>query len=286
VNVTIFSEAVDVYINRIKITGRCSKAYLDRVKALRRTFGHLSLGALPDALDEWQQERISKGYNGKSFAGPSLNRPIEIVAAIYNQLVALDVIPKNPITRIRYPRFRERPRDRYLTADERTRLFEAIKRVRPCLLPIIKYMLLVPCRSGELMSARREQYNPFTNTIYIPDSKAKIPMHKPVPEEMLVYFETIPVECPWLFWWLDKVGNFRQWKCLDTWWWRCREVAGLSDVRIHDLRHIAATDLYEAGNSERAIRAVAGWKTNMLDNYYHKDGLRSAQTIVFKPVVF
>jgi hypothetical protein len=36
-----------------------------------------------------------------------------------------------------------------------------------------------------------------------------------------------------------------------------------------------------AGNSERAIMDIAGWKTPMLSTYYHKDSLRSAQTIRF-----
>jgi integrase len=60
-------------------------------------------------------------------------------------------------------------------------------------------MAAVPCRVGELIPARREQYSPFTGTIYIPDSKTGKPLNKPVLREMQEYFRNIPVESPWLF---------------------------------------------------------------------------------------
>jgi integrase len=140
----------------------------------------------------------------------------------------------------------------------------------------------VPCRVSELTAAKREQYNPFTGTVYIPDSKAGIPIHKPVPKEMKDYFNSIPAKCPWLFYWTNETGEYRPFITLQKPWKFCLKAAGISDLRIHDLRHISATDLYEAGNAERTIMDVAGWKTPMLSSYRHKDSLRSAQTIIFK----
>jgi len=52
------------------------------------------------------------------------------------------------------------------------------------------------------------------------------------------------------------------------------------NARIHDLRHISATDLYEAGIPERVIMDCAGWKTPMLSQYRHKDSLKSAKAIM------
>jgi len=159
---------------------------------------------------------------------------------------------------------------------------EAVQSRRPEMLPLIRFMLLVPCRISELTTAKREQYNPFTNTIYIPDSKAGIPINKPVPEEMTGYFRSIPPDCPWLFYWTDKSGKYHPFASIRRAWMDSLKLAGLSNFRVHDLRHISATDLYEIGNPERRIMDIAGWKTPMLSKYRHKDSLRSAQRIVFK----
>ena len=62
-------------------------------------------------------------------------------------------------------------------------------------------------------------------------------------------------------------------------WAFCLKKAELSNVRVHDLRHVAASDLYAAGVPEREIMDVAGWKTPMLSSYRHKNSLKSAQKI-------
>jgi integrase len=202
---------------------------------------------------------------------------------VFSHLVSLEVIDKNPITTVRFPNFEEKPRDRYLTPEERLRLLNAIREHRPYILPIVQYMLAVPCRVSELTTARREQYNPFTQTIYIPDSKAGIPIHKPIPPEMVEYFQNIPSDCDWLFYRETSPGEYRPLNSLRCPWAFCLKRAGLADLHVHDLRHISATDLYEAGNPEMVIAGVAGWKTpDMLSRYYHKDSLRSAQRIAFK----
>jgi integrase len=140
-------------------------------------------------------------------------------------------------------------------------------------------MLMVTCRKNELVTARREQYNPFTDTIYIPDTKADIPVNKPVPPEMDSYFKAIPEGCPWLFYEETAPGKYRPLTHLRYAWKYCLEKAGIADMRIHDLRHISATDLYAAGVPERVIMDTAGWKTPMLSRYRHADSLKSAQNI-------
>jgi integrase len=68
-------------------------------------------------------------------------------------------------------------------------------------------------------------------------------------------------------------------------WAFCLKQTNTPNFHVHDLRHIAASDLYEAGNAERMIMDVAGWKTPMLSTYRHKDSFRSAQAIQFqKPI--
>jgi len=280
--ISTFKEAADLYIAKLTAEDRLSPSWRQKVEFVVGQFGHLPLEVVPDHFAAWTRARALTPRRGKKLSAASLNRPVEIVRAIYNHLVALEYVSRNPITKIRFPKYKEKPRDRYLTQEERLRLMNAIRERRPEMVPLIMYMMLVPCRVSELLKARREQYNPFTNTIYIPDSKAKIPINKPVPEGMAEYFRSIPEDCPWLFYWKDWRGGYRPFVSIQRAWRESLKIAGLTNLRVHDLRHISATDLYEAGNPERMICDVAGWKTLMLTNYRHKDSLRSAQLMVFK----
>jgi len=169
-----------------------------------------------------------------------------------------------------------------LSSDERLLLLNTIKEHRPYILPIIMYMLMVPCRVSELVTARRDQYIPTAKVIKIPKSKAGIPIIKSVPENMREYFRSIPLDCPWLFYEETAPGRYRPLTHLRYAWSFCLKMAGISDLRVHDLRHIAVTDLHYAGNSERVIAAQAGWKsTAMMSTYWHYDELKAAQEMRF-----
>jgi|TergutMp193P3_1026864.scaffolds.fasta_scaffold24332_5 integrase len=282
-----FGEAVDLYAQKLRLQGKLSTRHERMVGFVRRELGHIRLEAFADRFEVYRKHLIlDPTVYGKVRKGASVNRYTSIVRAVFGHLVDLEAIDKNPITAVRFPKLGEKPRDRYLTQEERLKLLNAIRERRPYILPIIQYMLAVPCRLGELLLARREQYSPITNTVYIPDSKAGIPIYKPVPEEMREYFMSIPYDCPWLFY--QRVVRlsktiYRPLTHLRYAWNVCLKQAGITDMRIHDLRHIAATDLYAAGNSERRIMGVAGWKTPMLSNYRNKNSLRDAQETTFRP---
>ena len=275
-----FSGLISLFLEK---RGPFSSSHERKINFMNRELGHILLQDFPDRFESYLRElKNTKPRNGKEKrSNASMNRLVEIARAAFGLFVELGYVEKNPITKARYPKLEEKPRDRYLSQEERLRLLNAIQEHRPYILPIIRYMLLVPCRKMELITAKREQYNPFTGTIYIPDSKADISIYKPVPEEMRDYFNGIPSDCPYLFYWQDETEQYRQLGTLQKPWAFCLKKAGLKNVRMHDLRHISATDLYEAGNAERVIMSVAGWKTPMLSNYRHKDSFRDAQSIQF-----
>jgi len=281
-----FAELLELYV--LKKGASFGKGQHVKVDFLKRELGHVQLTHFPERFEQFllltkQTTHVRKGeivFKSSS----TINRHIKIVRAAYNVAVNLEKVERNPITVTRFPIEEEKPRDRYLTEEEETTFFEKIKEHRPYLLPIVQYSLLVPCRRGELNFAKKEQYNPFTNTIYIPDSKAGVAIHKPVPECMTEYFKNIPDDCEYLFYRetgsdikkYSPVGNF------DSAFSYCLKKAGIKDFRFHDLRHKAVTTLIENGNNEHMVADVAGWKsTKMLKNYRHINTLKSAQSIRF-----
>ena len=50
------------------------------------------------------------------------------------------------------------------------------------------------------------------------------------------------------------------------------KAAGLEDFHFHDLRHSAATYLARAGATEQQLRAIGGWKSNVVNKYVHLAG--------------
>lgn len=262
---------------------------ISRIDKLSADLGKVPLAAFPDRFEAYlklyRSSPLAK-YNdtvkkGKLPSNATVNRLIEMVRASFTLAVELELLKVNPITKARFPKAKESPRNRYLNEDERRRLLNVIEARAPYLLPIVRYSLLVPCRKGELVKLPREAYNAFTNQIFVPDSKAGISINKPVPPEMKDYFiKGIPAGCPWLFFRQEKdgfhsLGDFK--KAFRS----CVKAAGLQNVRVHDLRHVAASDLCALGNSEREIMDIAGWKTPMLSTYWHKDSMRSAANIKF-----
>lgn len=223
--------------------------------------------------------KCTKTTHGTVRSAASTNRIVSLVRAVYNTGIDLKMLSENPVTKDRFPKGKEKARDRYLSIDERNKLLIAIREYRPYILPFIEYNLAVPCRKSELVQAKKEQYNQFTNTIYIPDSKCDIPINKPVPPSMKEYFRSIPADCPYLFYRQDSTGKYHSLGDFRKAWGYCLKKADIKDAHIHDLRHISATELYSNGIPEREIMDIAGWKTPMLTTYRHKNSLKTAQKI-------
>lgn len=276
-SISTFSDVLSIYTEK---RNKKSAPDLCRIKKLNDDLGHLTFEQFPDRFERYLKElRVTRTYRGKFPSETTINRIIEMVRAAFNLMVELDIIEKNPISKARFPKAEEKPRDRYLNHEERLRLLNAIRQHRPYILPFVEYSIAVPCRKSELVTAMREQYNQFTNTVYIPDSKAGIPITKPIPASMVDYFRSIPTDCPFLFYRTDENGNYHALGDFKKAWKYCCTKAGLQNVRVHDLRHVAASDLYSSGIPERVIMDVAGWKTPMLSTYRHRDSLKSAQSI-------
>jgi len=47
--------------------------------------------------------------------------------AVFNLLVGLEILDRNPITRVKFPELKELPRDRVLTREERLRVEVKVK---------------------------------------------------------------------------------------------------------------------------------------------------------------
>jgi len=278
-----FKDLIAMYRQKVETRGRCSHNYGQKLELVDRELGHLRIEGFADNFTVYCQNLSNKITNrGKLLNPGSINQYKAVVRAAFQHAVNLEILSKNPITQVKFPTSKVKPRDRVLTDEEWQRFIDVIREHKPYILPIIEYMSMVPCRVMELVSAKREQYELIEKNIYIPDSKAGIPIYKPVPDKMLNYFTNIPVDCPWLFYQEIAPGKYRPLTNLRCAWLYCCKKAGIGNYRIHDIRHWAVTKLLMAGNTERDVASVAGWKdTTMIKVYYLSDGRRSARSITF-----
>jgi len=280
-NIRTFGEAISLYAEKLQAEGRLSADHKRKVDRINKDLGHVPVDAVVEYFDAYRKHLThTPTVCGRMRKAASINRPTEIVRAVFNYLVAVERVATNPITKIRFPRLKETPRNRHLTQEERLALINAIKQHRPHILPIVLFMSLIPCRVSELTSARREQYLPLDKMIFIPDSKAGVSIYKPIPPELYDYFDNLPEGCKWLFYRESATGKYCQ-VALRKAWNQCLRYAGIADLRVHDLRHIAATGLIDIGNPAEVVALIAGWKsTHMIRIYYNHDSRAGAQKTV------
>jgi integrase len=190
-----------------------------------------------------------------------------MVKAVCNHLVNLKILSENPITKALFPIATIKAREAFLSQEERDRLLDVIRKEKPFLEPIIRFMLQVPCRAfSELANAKVNQLRDNNTVIFIPTSKNGDALYKPIPADMVDYFNSIPSGCDYLF--FRQVGDrYLPLNNLRHAFEHCRKLAGLPDLRIHDLRHVAVTNLITRGVPTQVLMKVAGWRSDQTKTY-------------------
>lgn len=264
--------------------GEIPRSQLPIFSALMEDLGGILMTTFPDKVSQYASilRKLPSKRSGKRLTNATVNRYRAMIFASLNLAVELGTLDKNPITNAHFPKQKEIPRDRFLGSIETQHLLNIIDREAPHLGPLVRFNLQVPCRKNELVMMRRGDLDLFNNAIRIRNGSSKNDdgTWKPIPEDLISYFRTIPADCPFLFY-REVKGQYRSLGDFKKAWRRCLRLAGIQDFRFHDGRHIAATNLVDAGVPERAIMDVAGWKTNMLSTYY-KSSSKKALGLVRK----
>ena len=149
-------------------------------------------------------------------------------------------------------------RERFLTAEEAGRLREAAAASQnPQLLPIISLLLLTGARVRELLDARWDNIDVERQSWLIPTSKTGRPRHVPLSAAALAIIADLPrfKDCPWL---IPNPDTRLPFVSIKHAWQRAIRVAKLPGLRIHDLRHSAASFMVNSGIDLFAVGKVLG----------------------------
>lgn len=149
-------------------------------------------------------------------------------------------------------------RERFLSAEEAERLrMAAAQSLNTQLLPIVQLLLLTGARKRELLDAKWSDMDLERKSWLIPTSKTGRPRRVPLSTSALAIIEALPrfKTCPWL---IPNPDTLKPFVSIAHSWQVAIRVAKLPGLRIHDLRHSAASFMANSGISLFAVGKVLG----------------------------
>jgi integrase len=184
----------------------------------------------------------------------------------------------NPVVGIPRPPLNN-ARERYLSTEEAKRLKVAVEQSRNKQLKYIVGLLLqCGCRVNELLQAEWAHFDLERRLWRIPQSKTGKARFVPLSQGALDLIDALPRYdgCPFL---IPNPKTKKPWVQIFTSWDTARKQAGLPDLRIHDLRHSAASFMAAAGIDLYTIGKVLGhsnYKTTARYSHLANDQLIAA----------
>lgn len=212
-------------------------------------------------LDEITKQDVIKliTHHRETHAPGSCNRLLILLRYVFNLAIRWEVagVKANPTHG--FPLMEENnKKERYLSKDEASILYEALKKSDNQILQfIVPMLILTGARKREVLDAKWEDFDLERQAWRIPISKSGRARHVPLSEGAVTVLKMVPrnQRCDWVFanpkTHLPYVSIFCSWNTV-------RKQVGLSDVRIHDLRHSFASFLVNAGRSLYEVQKILG----------------------------
>ena len=199
-------------------------------KDILPAFGDLTVDAIT-------VEQVRDWFASMSDRPGVANRAMPVLSMMMRmgELWGYRVHNSNPCRNTR--RYRMKPMERFLTAEEMARLNAVLTRDEfwcPNAVAIVRLLMLTGCRFGEIASLEWDWIK--DKRIHLPDSKSG-PRTVWLSSAARAVIDAIPrysADCPYLF---PARPPTRPVATIQRQWDRIRDEAGLPGLRLHDLRH-------------------------------------------------
>lgn len=213
------------------------------------------------------------------------NRVLELLRRSLNLATEWGYVSgqENPCRNVK--KFKEQSRERFLSSEELARLGDVLRQCEAeqvemqSAVRALRLLTLTGCRKNEILQLRWDWIDFEHGKIDFPDSKTgkKSVYLNPPAIELLQQVEPLP-DNPYVCPGKGGIGHLVN---IQKSWNRIRGRAGLSDVRLHDLRHSFASVAAASGMSLYMIGKMLGHKdSSTTEKYAHLvgDPLREAAT--------
>ena len=223
------AEFLDRQAHRWKPATRETNAYIVRNHILP-AFGALTVDAIA-------AEQVRDWFAAMSDRPGIANRAMPVLSMMMRmaELWGYRTHNSNPCRNTR--RYRMKPVERFLTAEEMARLNAVLTRDEfwcPHIVAIVRLLMLTGCRFGEIAALEWDWIR--DRRIHLPDSKSG-PRTVWLSSAARAVIDAIPrysADCPYLF---PARPPTRPIDNIAFQWDRIRDEAGLPGLRLHDLRH-------------------------------------------------
>ncbi len=230
------------------------------------------------------EEFLDKLEN-EGFAASSINQHRTILNSIFNFAIKREKYDRNPVSAV--AQRKEPPgRDRFPAPEEFKRLADEC-RADPQLYAFVWLAATTGARKGEILPRKWEevQLEGLAPHLYVPRSKNGRSKRLPLADEAIQALKNLPSYRmdPHLFPVERSNVNFAGkreylWDIRKPFQAAC-ERAGITGIRIHDLRHMATTILFLEGIPEAIIRKLTGHRSRELERYEHLSPNLKRQTV-------
>ena len=239
-------------------------------------------------LDEITKKDIidlHHGLRSKGYKPGTCNRSLILLRYAFNLAIRWEIpgIKANPTKHVALLPDPDGKKDRFLSQEETQRLFEAVQQSsNPMLQFIIPMLILTGARKREVLDCRWEDLDLDKRQWRIPTTKAGRPRYVPLSNGVLTLLANVPHDerCPYVF---ANPKTKKPYQSIFATWNTARRQAGLSEVRIHDLRHSFASFLVNAGRSLYEVQRILGHtqiKTTQRYSHLSQDTLLAAADAV------
>jgi integrase len=213
-------------------------------------------------LDEITRQDIVKMHADRKASGAaagSANRLLIMMRYIYNLTLRWEVpgIKSNPCKGV--PLMEENNKmERYLSVEEAQRLYESVCQSENTMLKyIVPMLILTGARKREVLDAKWTDFDLSRRAWRIPITKSGRARHVPLSDGALTLLATMPQKsgCEWAF---ANPETGKPYVSIFYAWNTARKSVGLSDVRMHDLRHSFASLLINSGRPLYEVQHILG----------------------------
>ena len=269
---TTLGELIERYLREVTPLMRGAGADTIRLKAImRRPIANENMATLsPSKIAKYRDQRLQE------IKPSTVVRELAYFSAIINHARReWGINTPNPVLSVRKPA-QPQGRNRVLSYEEEQRLLLACepKANRNIYTrPFVILALETAMRRGEILSLRWDNINLTKRTAYLALTKNGESRVVPLSTRAIETLQALPRS-------IDGRVLPINFAALETNFKRARERANLLDLRIHDLRHTAATRLSEKLPNLLELSAVTGHKQlSMLKRYYHPNPEQLASKI-------
>lgn len=265
--------------------------HLAHAKTYQRSYDTTELYMRRHILPRWGKKRLTDitqpeiakwlAEKGEKLAPAT----VEKIRAIFGRSFELGAqwniegAERNPLKGLPRRRFNN-ARSRYLTAEEAERLRKAVATSRNKQLPaIVGMLLLTGARASEVFSAEWKHIDLDRRNWLIPMSKTGKARHVPLSKPAIELIQHIKRKEGARYLFPSRFDPKKHITSIKHGWDRARREAGLGDVRVHDLRHSAASFMINSGVDLFAVGRVLGHadhKSTMRYSHLANDTLLAA----------